>query len=98
MKDIEEMKKAVLDRFGKIDILINNAGIAPMNKALNISMEEWDRVIETNLNSVFLMTRIVGEKMIQQKKGRSLISARYWGKWLPIQPCIIARLKRGSYR
>src|SRR4030065_726633 len=40
VEDIEEMKKAVLDKFGKIDILINNAGIAPMNKALNISIEE----------------------------------------------------------
>jgi NAD(P)-dependent dehydrogenase (short-subunit alcohol dehydrogenase family) len=80
VEDIEEMKKAVLDKFGKIDILINNAGIAPMNKAQNISIEEWDRVIETNLKSVFLMARIVGERMIQQKKGKIINISSVLGK------------------
>lgn len=79
-EDIEQMVKTVLNQFGKIDILINNAGIAPMNKALNISVEEWDRVIETNLKSVFLVTRIVGERMIQQKRGKIINISSVLGK------------------
>jgi len=80
VEDIEQMAKTVADKFGKIDILINNAGIAPMNKALNISIEEWDSVIETNLKSVFLMARIVGERMIQQKKGKIINISSVLGK------------------
>lgn len=80
IEDIEQMAKVVLDKFGRIDILINNAGIAPMNKALNISVEEWNNVIDTNLKSAFLISKIIGETMIREKKGKIINIGSVLGK------------------
>jgi len=67
--DVENMVKVAKDRFGKIDILINNAGITINVPAEEMSKEEWDRVIEVNLTGVFLCAQAVGREMIKQKKG-----------------------------
>jgi NAD(P)-dependent dehydrogenase (short-subunit alcohol dehydrogenase family) len=67
--DVENMVKVAKDRFGKIDILISNAGITINVPAEEMSKEEWDRVIEVNLTGVFLCTQAVGKEMIKQKKG-----------------------------
>ena len=67
--DVENMVKVAKDRFGKIDILINNAGITINVPAGEMSKEEWDRVIEVNLTGVFLCAQAVGREMIKQKKG-----------------------------
>jgi NAD(P)-dependent dehydrogenase (short-subunit alcohol dehydrogenase family) len=67
--DVENMVKMVKDRFGKIDILINNAGIGINVPAEKMGKEEWDRVIEVNLTGVFLCAQAVGREMIKQKKG-----------------------------
>ncbi len=67
--DVGNMVKVAEDRFGKIDILINNAGIAINVPAEEMSKEEWDRVIEVNLTGVFLCAQTVGREMIKQKKG-----------------------------
>lgn len=67
--DVENMVKAAKDRFGKIDISINNAGITVNVPAEEMSKEEWDRVIEVNLTGVFLCAQAVGREMIKQKKG-----------------------------
>lgn len=67
--DVENMVKVAKDRFGKIDILINNAGITINVPAEEMSKEEWDRVIEVNLTGVFLCAQTVGREMIKQKKG-----------------------------
>jgi len=67
--DVGNMVKVAKDRFGKIDILINNAGIAINVPAEEMSKEEWDRVIEVNLTGVFLCAQAVGREMIKQKEG-----------------------------
>ena len=67
--DVENMVKVAKDRFGKIDILINNAGITINVPAEEMSKEEWDRVVEVNLTGVFLCAQTVGKEMIRQKKG-----------------------------
>ena len=69
VSDVEDMVKMVKERFGKIDILINNAGIVNNLPAEEISKEEWDRIIEVNLSGVFLCAQVVGREMIKQKKG-----------------------------
>ncbi len=69
VSDVENMVRIVKDRFGKIDILINNAGIANHLPAEEISKEEWDSVIEINLSGTFLCAQAVGREMIKQKKG-----------------------------
>lgn len=59
-----------LGRFGKIDVLINNAGMRFRKSFLDISTEEWTRVIDTNLNSVYFFCREAGRHMVQRRCGR----------------------------
>jgi NAD(P)-dependent dehydrogenase (short-subunit alcohol dehydrogenase family) len=67
--DVVNMVKAVKDRFGRIDILFNNAGVAGWVAAEEMSVDEWHRVVGINLTGVFLCCRYVGEEMVKQKKG-----------------------------
>ena len=65
----EVLVKDVLEEFGKIDILINNAGITRDNLMLRMSEEQWDQVIETNLKSVFNLTKQVIRPMMKNRSG-----------------------------
>ena len=65
-----EMVKQVKERFGSIDVLVNNAGITRDGLLAQMSEEQFDSVINVNLKSVFNMTRHVGRLMIRQKGGR----------------------------
>ncbi|HHV62719.1 MAG TPA: glucose 1-dehydrogenase [Firmicutes bacterium] len=67
--DVDAMVKATLDRFGKIDILVNNAGIVKHIPAEEMSLKDWDDVINLNLTAVFLCSQRVGRHMIQRKRG-----------------------------
>ena len=62
--------KQVQDKMGSIDILINNAGISKASMAHKMSVEQWDDVIRTDLDSVFYMTRCVLEGMREKSFGR----------------------------
>lgn len=59
----------VMKEFGKIDILINNAGITKDNLLLRMSKEDWDKVINVNLDSVFNLTKAVIKPMMKAKEG-----------------------------
>lgn len=59
-----------LAEFGRIDILVNNAGFAIEKPFCEISDEEWDRVINTNLRGAFYCTRAVGRQMIERREGK----------------------------
>lgn len=65
----EELVKQVLEDFGGIDILINNAGITKDNLLMRMGEEDFDSVIEINLKSVFNMTKAVQRTMLKQRKG-----------------------------
>jgi len=65
----EELVKAVIAKYGKIDVLINNAGITKDNLMLRMSEEQWDTVIETNLKSVFNLTKQVLRPMMKNRSG-----------------------------
>ncbi|MEW7291941.1 3-oxoacyl-[acyl-carrier-protein] reductase [Aquimarina sp. 2304DJ70-9] len=65
----QELAKDVLDTFGSIDILVNNAGITKDNLLMRMSEEDFDKVIEVNLKSVFNMTKAVQRTMLKQRKG-----------------------------
>lgn len=66
----EEMVKWVKERFGTIDVLVNNAGITRDGLMLKMSEETYDTVIRINQKSVFNMTKLVGAVMLRQKSGR----------------------------
>jgi 3-oxoacyl-[acyl-carrier protein] reductase len=59
----------VMEEFGKIDILINNAGITRDNLLLRMSKEDWDKVMRINLDSVFNLTKAVIKPMMKAKSG-----------------------------
>jgi 2-dehydro-3-deoxy-D-gluconate 5-dehydrogenase len=59
-----------LERFGRIDILINNAGTIRRAPAVDYSEEDWAAVIEVNLSSVFRLSQLAGRQMIDNKRGK----------------------------
>tara|TARA_Y100000766_G_scaffold211475_1_gene183062 strand:- start:272 stop:1015 length:744 start_codon:yes stop_codon:yes gene_type:complete len=69
-KDVTDVFKKVRERFGSISTLINNAGITHDNLFMRMKDEEWDEVIDTNLNSVFRITKESIKDMIKSKYGR----------------------------
>ena len=69
MKDAEELIKDILENFESIDILVNNAGITKDNLLMRMSEEDFDRVLEVNLKSIFNMTKAVQRTMLKQRSG-----------------------------
>jgi len=68
--DVNRMVEEVVASYGKVDILVNNAGIARDQLLLRMSDEEWDKVLNINLKSVFLCTRAVLKYMMKERWGR----------------------------
>lgn len=65
----EELVKSVIEDFGRIDVLINNAGITRDNLMLRMSESQWDEVMHTNLKSVFNLTKHVLRPMLKSRSG-----------------------------
>lgn len=65
----EQLANQVLEDFGSIDILINNAGITKDNLLMRMSEEDFDQVVKINLKSVFNLTKAVQRTMLKQRKG-----------------------------
>ncbi len=65
----QELVKNVLEEFGAVDVLINNAGITKDNLLLRITEEDFDKVIEVNLKSVFNLTKAIIRPMVKQRGG-----------------------------
>jgi NAD(P)-dependent dehydrogenase (short-subunit alcohol dehydrogenase family) len=68
-QDCELLVRDSLERFGRIDILVNNAGICVHEKAEEMSYDDWKKVMDVNINGVFLLSQAVGRVMIEQKRG-----------------------------
>ncbi|HYM74810.1 MAG TPA: SDR family oxidoreductase [Candidatus Dormibacteraeota bacterium] len=68
---IREMVEATLSQFGRIDVLINNAGISWGAPVEEMRLEDWNKVIETNLTGTFLCAQAVGKVMIRQGRGEN---------------------------
>lgn len=69
LADCETMINDVIKEFGTIDVLVNNAGISRDNLLLRMSAEQWDEVMETNLKSVFNMTKLSIRMMMKARSG-----------------------------
>jgi len=68
--DCERLVEQSIDKFGRIDILINNAGITRDNLVMRMGDDEWDSVIAVNLKGVFNCTKAAIRPMMKQRKGR----------------------------
>ena len=76
---VKEFTKATHKKFGRIDILINNAGMRFRKKFLDISHKEWRQVMDVNLGSTFHFCQEVGRYMVSQKEGRIINMASIVG-------------------
>jgi 3-oxoacyl-[acyl-carrier protein] reductase len=68
--DVQETVKQIISDFGSVDILVNNAGITKDNLLMRMSEEEFDKVIDVNLKSVFNFTKAVSRQMLKQRRGK----------------------------
>jgi NAD(P)-dependent dehydrogenase (short-subunit alcohol dehydrogenase family) len=68
--EVQALVKKVLERFGRLDILVNNVGIFPRSWALEMSEEEWDKVLDTNLKGTFMCSQAAAQVMKQVGGGR----------------------------
>lgn len=73
-QDVKKLMEQTIHTFGRIDILINNAGKSDFKPLFELSVEEWDDVINTNLRSVFLCSREAGLQMSKQESGGSIVN------------------------
>ena len=78
--ETKELVKYVLEKYNKIDILINNAGISQIKEFTQITDEDWNNMINTNLDSVFYMTQEVIKNMIHNKNGCIINMSSIWGQ------------------
>ena len=70
LSSVEEMVKKTLDKFGRIDILINNAGITRDGLVMRMKEEDWDLVLDINLKGAFNCIKAVSPIMMKQKSGK----------------------------
>jgi len=68
--DVEELFKQTIETFGKVDILINNAGITRDGLMMRMKEQDWDDVINTNLKGVFLCSKAAAKWMFKQRSGK----------------------------
>ncbi len=68
--EVQNMIKLILNEFGKIDVLVNNAGIAIDKKFEERTVEDWRTTLNTNLIAPFLVSKYVGDEMVKNKSGK----------------------------
>jgi 3-oxoacyl-[acyl-carrier protein] reductase len=73
-EDCDRLAVTAKERFGRIDVLVNNAGITRDGLLVRMKDEDWDRVMDVNLRGVFLLTRAVTKAMVRQKSGGRIIN------------------------
>lgn len=84
-EQIAELRRRILAEFGRVDLLVNNAGTSYIASVLQSKDEEWWRVVEVNLRSCYLCSKAFVRPMIRQRSGRivnvSSIAAKIGGAW-----------------
>jgi 3-oxoacyl-[acyl-carrier protein] reductase len=78
--DVKSAVKAVIERFGKIEILVNNAGVTKDTLLMRMKKEEWDSVIQTNLSGAFYTTQSVIGSMLRPRWGRIINITSVFGQ------------------
>ncbi len=73
-EDADRLVEAARERFGRVDVLVNNAGITRDGLVLRMKDDDWDRVMEVNLRGAFLMTRAVAKVLVRQKSGGRIVN------------------------
>jgi 3-oxoacyl-[acyl-carrier protein] reductase len=76
---VEQMIAQTIEKFGKIDVLINNAGISYIGLLTDMSIGDWNRIVSTNLTSIFLTCRYAVPSMVSAKSGCIINISSVWG-------------------
>jgi NAD(P)-dependent dehydrogenase (short-subunit alcohol dehydrogenase family) len=77
--DVLRVVKTAVEQFGSLEILVNNAGIASLSPSVDMTMEEWKKVIDVNLTGVFLCARTAAREMIKKNYGKIVNIASIYG-------------------
>lgn len=77
--EVKEMFEFCIDKFQKIDLLVNNAGISSEGLITDLEEEEWDNIVNTNLKSVFLCSKEALKTMISNHEGKIINMSSMWG-------------------
>lgn len=95
--EVEQMAESTIKRYGRIDILVNNAGILIPADPVNITEQEWDRVLDTNLKGVFLCAQAVGRVMRSQGGGKIInVSSVSGSRATPLPLCASYDASKGA--
>ena len=78
-KQVINMVNTAVEKLGSLEILVNNAGIASLSPSVDMSIEEWKKVIDVNLTGVFLCARTAAREMIKRKYGKIVNIASIYG-------------------
>lgn len=78
-ESVHKMVEDIINKYGKIDVLINNAGIADEKMFIDVTDDDWNKMINTNLYSVFCMTQEVLPNMVERKCGCIINISSIWG-------------------
>ena len=76
---VEQMVNKTLEKFSKIDVLVNNAGISYIGLLTDMQIEDWNHIVATNLTSVFSTCRCCVPSMVSQKSGKIISISSVWG-------------------
>lgn len=79
-EQVDTLVAKTVETYGRVDVLVNNAGITRDTLLLRMSLEDWQAVINLNLTGVFLCTRAVSKLMLKQKRGRIINIASVAGQ------------------
>lgn len=78
-KNVQEMIEYTIKKYGRIDVLINNAGVSETKLFTEVTDNDWERMINNNLYSAFCVTQEVAKNMIHQKDGCIINISSIWG-------------------
>ena len=78
-KDVAEMIERAISHFGKIDVLINNAGISIVNLLEDTTLEEWEKLFSVNVTGTFLASKYAAKHMIANYSGKIINISSIWG-------------------
>jgi len=92
---VQAMTQEVLKAWGKIDVLVNSAGVVLRNPALEYTEEQWDRVIGINLKGTFLCCQTIGKVMVAKEKG-SIVNIASIGGLVAYPGCIAYLASKGG--
>ena len=76
---LEQLFQAIAERFGTVDVLINNAGISHIGLLSDMTIEDWNHIVATNLTSVFATSKLAIPGMVSKKSGKILNISSVWG-------------------